>query len=214
MTMAKRPAETTDSPNPSKRSAAISRTTKETEISLKLVLDGTGESKISTGVGFFDHMLTHLAKHSLMDLDVAAKGDIHIDDHHTVEDISLVLGTALDKALGDKAGIFRYGWASVPMEDTLASVALDLSGRPAFVFNVKFPSKKIKAFDVELIHESLRSLANTAKMNLHINVPYGDNSHHIAEAIFKAFAKALRQAIAFDTRAGMRVPSTKGTLTE
>ena len=199
------------------RTAKISRKTKETDITLELNLDGTGQSPppgIATGVGFFDHMLTHLSKHSLIDLSVKAKGDTHIDDHHTVEDISLVLGTALDQALGNKVGIFRYGWASVPMEDTLANVALDLSGRPAFVFNVAFPSKKIKTFDVELIHESLRSFANTAKMNLHVNVPYGDNSHHIAEAIFKALAKALRQAVATDDRAAGKVPSTKGTLSE
>ncbi len=196
------------------RSAKINRKTKETDIALELNLDGTGQSTIATGVGFFDHMLTHLAKHSLIDLAITAKGDTHIDDHHTVEDISLVLGTALDKALGDKAGIFRYGWASVPMEDTLASVALDLSGRPAFVFNVKFPSKKIKTFDVELIAESLRSFSNAAKMNLHVNVPYGTNSHHIAESIFKALAKSLRQAITHDPRAAGAVPSTKGTLTE
>src|SRR5579884_2346102 len=176
------------------RSAKFSRKTKETNISLELSLDGTGNSVIETGVGFFDHMLTHLARHSLVDLVVNAAGDTHIDDHHTVEDVSLVLGAALDKALGTKAGIFRYGWASIPMEDTLAHVALDLSGRPAFVFNVKFPSKKIGKFDVELIHESLRSLANAAKMNLHVNVPYGDNAHHVAEAIFKALAKSLRQA--------------------
>ena len=194
------------------RTAKIVRKTNETNIALSLNLDGTGQSSIATGVGFFDHMLTHLSKHSLMDLTVTAKGDTHIDDHHTVEDISLVLGTALEKALGDKAGIFRYGWASIPMEDTLANVSLDLSGRPAFVFNVQWPSRKIKTFDVELIQESLRSLANTAKMNLHINVPYGDNSHHIAEAIFKALAKALRQAVTPDARAGGAIPSTKGTL--
>jgi len=196
------------------RTAKIARKTKETDISLELTLDGTGQSTISTGVGFFDHMLTHLSKHSLMDLSVSAMGDTHIDDHHTVEDVSLVLGTALDKALGDKKGIFRYGWASIPMEDTLASVALDLSGRPAFVFNVTFPSKKIKTFDVELVAESLRSLANTAKMNLHVNVPYGTNSHHIAESIFKALAKSLRQALTPDPRAANVVPSTKGTLTD
>src|ERR1700742_1063766 len=143
------------------RTAKIARKTKETDISLELSLDGTGKSTIETGVGFFDHMLTHLAKHSLMDIEVKAAGDTHIDDHHTVEDVSLVLGTALDKALGDKAGIFRYGWASVPMEEALADVALDFSGRPAFVFNVQFPSRKIGTFDVELIHEALRSLANT-----------------------------------------------------
>jgi imidazoleglycerol-phosphate dehydratase len=196
------------------RAAKIGRKTKETEISLELAVDGTGASTIATGVGFFDHMLTHLSKHSLMDLTVKATGDLHIDGHHTVEDVSLVLGAALDKALGTKAGIFRYGWASIPMEETLATVALDLSGRPAFVFNVEFPSKKIGEFDVELIHESLRSFANAAKMNLHVNVPYGGNSHHVAEAIFKALAKALRQAVAVDERAGGAVPSTKGTLVE
>jgi imidazoleglycerol-phosphate dehydratase len=194
------------------RTAKIARKTSETDINLSLDLDGSGQCSIHTGVGFFDHMLTHLSKHSLIDLSLRAKGDTHIDDHHTVEDIALVLGSALDKALGDKIGIFRYGWASIPMEDTLASVALDLSGRPAFVFNVKFPSKKIGSFDVELIAESLRSLANTAKMNLHINVPYGSNSHHIAEAIFKALAKSLRQAIARDSQAPRAIPSTKGVL--
>ncbi|MCL2646645.1 MAG: imidazoleglycerol-phosphate dehydratase HisB [Phycisphaerales bacterium] len=196
------------------RTAKVSRKTKETEISLALEVDGSGQAVIETGVGFFDHMLTHLARHSLMDLTVKAKGDLHVDDHHTVEDISLVLGAALDKALGDKAGIFRYGWSTVPMEETLAHVSLDLSGRPAFVFNVTFPSKKIGMFDVELVHEALRSLANAAKMNLHVNVPYGGNSHHIAEAIFKALAKALRQAVAYDERAAGIVPSTKGTLVE
>jgi imidazoleglycerol-phosphate dehydratase len=196
------------------RVAKITRKTKETDITLGLNVDGRGQAEIVTGVGFFDHMLTHLAKHSLMDLTVSAKGDTHIDDHHTVEDISLVLGAALDKALGDKAGIYRYGWASVPMDETLANVALDLSGRPAFVFNVTFPSKKIKTFDVEWIAEALRSLANAGKMNLHVNVPYGLNSHHMAEAIFKAVAKALRQAMAVDERAGGKVASTKGTLSE
>jgi imidazoleglycerol-phosphate dehydratase len=194
------------------RTAQLSRQTRETDITLAVNLDGTGQADVATGVGFYDHMLTHLAKHGLLDLTVRAKGDLHIDDHHTVEDVALVLGSALEQALGDKKGIGRYGWASVPMEDTLASVALDLSGRPAFVFNVSFPSKKIGAFDVELVHESLRSLANTAKMNLHVNVPYGTNSHHIAEAIYKALAKALRQAVALDARAADVVPSTKGTL--
>jgi imidazoleglycerol-phosphate dehydratase len=194
------------------RTAQLSRQTAETQISLDLNLDGTGQSTIATGVGFFDHMLTHLAKHALLDLSVQAKGDLHIDDHHTVEDVSLVLGSALDKALGDKKGVFRYGWASIPMEDTLAHVALDLSGRPAFVFNVAFPAPKIGSFDVELVHESLRSFANTAKMNLHVNVPYGSNAHHIAEAIFKALAKALRQAVTIDPRAAAAIPSTKGTL--
>jgi imidazoleglycerol-phosphate dehydratase len=195
------------------RIASIARKTSETDISLEINLDGTGQSTISTGVGFFDHMLTHLAKHSLMDLTVHAKGDTYIDDHHTVEDVSLVLGAAIEKALGDKKGIFRYGWASIPMEDTLADVALDLSGRPAIVYNVTFPARKIGTFDVELVNESLRSLANAAKMNLHVNVPYGSNAHHVAEAIFKALAKALRQALALDSQS-TGIPSTKGTLSE
>ena len=194
------------------RTASIARKTRETDISLSLSLDGTGQSSIATGVGFFDHMLTHLAKHSLMDLTVQASGDTHIDDHHTVEDISLVLGAALEQALGDKAGIRRYGWASVPMEDALANVALDLSGRPAFVFNVAFPSKKIGAFDAELVHEALRSFANTSKLYLHVNVPYGANAHHTAEAIFKALAKALRQSVEIDPRTAGSIPSTKGVL--
>ncbi len=193
------------------RQASIARKTKETDITLSIDLDGSGNSTIDTGVGFFDHMLTHLAKHGLFDLTVQAKGDLHIDGHHTVEDVSLVLGSAIDKAVGDKKGIYRYGWATVPMEDALANVALDLCGRPAFVFNVTFPTTRIGAFDVELVSEALRSLANTAKMNLHVNVPYGSNSHHIAEAIFKALAKALREAVANDPR-NPDVPSTKGTL--
>jgi imidazoleglycerol-phosphate dehydratase len=193
------------------RTASCSRDTKETQIKLELNLDGTGQTQIATGVGFFDHMLTHLGKHGLLDLKVTAKGDLHIDAHHTVEDVALVLGGALDQALGDKRGIYRYGWASVPMEDTLANVALDLCGRPAFVFNVTFPSPRVGDFDIELVHEALRSFANTAKMNLHVNVPYGTNSHHVAEAIFKALAKALRQAIGHDPRQ-TDIPSTKGVL--
>ena len=197
------------------RVAKIGRKTKETEISLELAVDGTGISTIATGVGFFDHMLTHLSKHSLMDLDVKATGDLHIDDHHTVEDVSLVLGAALDKALGTKAGIYRYGWASIPMEETLAHVALDLSGRPAFVFNVDFPSKKIGGFDVELVHEALRSFANAAKMNLpHQCALRRQLAPRGGSLIFKALAKALRQAVAVDERAGGAVPSTKGTLVE
>jgi imidazoleglycerol-phosphate dehydratase len=193
------------------RQARSNRKTRETDIALALKLDGTGEARVQTGVGFFDHMLHHLARHSMMDIEVKATGDLHIDAHHTVEDVSLVLGGALADALGEKRGIYRYGWASVPMEDALANVALDLSGRPAFVFNVRFPTPKIGEFDVELVHESLRSLSNTAGMNLHVNVPYGSNSHHIAEAVFKALAKALRQAIAIDPHNG-DIPSTKGVL--
>ncbi len=194
-----------------RRTASIKRKTRETDVSLTVSLDGTGKADVQTGVGFFDHMLHHLARHSLVDLAICAQGDLHVDAHHTVEDVSLVLGAALAEALGDKRGIFRYGSASIPMEDALANIALDLSGRPAFVFNVKFPTPKIGDFDVELVNESLRSLANAAGMNLHVNVPYASNSHHIAEAIFKALAKALRQAIAFDPR-NAEIPSTKGVL--
>ena len=197
--------------NAAPRTAEISRKTRETQISVSLNLDGSGQATVATGVGFFDHMLDHLARHGMLDLNVRATGDLHIDAHHTVEDVSLVLGAAIQQALGDKRGIFRYGWASVPMEDTLANVALDLSGRPAFVFNARFPTPKIGDFDVELVHESLLSLANTAGMNLHVNVPYGTNSHHIAEAIFKALAKSLRQAVALDART-RDIPSTKGVL--
>ena len=193
------------------RSAEISRQTKETQIKLSLSLDGTGRSNISTGVGFFDHMLDLLTRHSLIDLTVEAKGDLDVDAHHTVEDVGIVLGQALEKSLGDKRGIHRYGWAIVPMDESLAQVAIDLSGRPAFVFNVEFKSESIGAFPVELIEEFFKALATNAKMNLHITVPYGTNNHHISEAIFKATAKALRQAITNDPR-NPNVPSTKGSL--
>ena len=196
---------------PAQRRVTLTRKTRETDISLSLNLDGTGHADIATGVGFFDHMLHHLARHGMFDLAVKAIGDLHIDAHHTVEDVALVLGAALDKALEEKKSIYRYGWADVPMEDALAKVALDLSGRPAFIFNVAFPTPKIGDFDVELISEALRSLTNTAKMNLHVNVPYGTNSHHVAEAIFKALAKSLRQAVAIDPRSD-QIPSTKGVL--
>ncbi len=198
------------SPPPS-RQASVTRATRETNITLALNLDGRGEASISTGVGFFDHMLEHLARHSGCDLQVTAHGDLQVDAHHTVEDVSLALGQALAEALGLKRGSRRYGWASVPMEDVLANVALDLSGRPAFVFNVRFPTPRIGAFDVELVAESLRSLANAARLNLHVNVPYGSNSHHMAEAIFKALALALRQALQRAPGA-QEIPSTKGTL--
>ena len=193
------------------RTAKITRQTKETKIELSLNLDGTGQSSPQTGVGFFDHMIDLLARHSLIDLAVKAEGDLHVDAHHTVEDVGIVLGQALEKALGDKRGIHRYGWAIVPMDETLAQVAVDLSGRPAFVFNVKFTGDAIGQFPVELVDEFFKALATTAKMNLHVNVPYGTNNHHIAEAIFKATAKALRQAVSPDPR-NPNVPSTKGSL--
>lgn len=193
------------------RTAEITRQTKETKIKLSLNLDGTGQSSPQTGVGFFDHMLDLLSRHSLIDLAVKAEGDLHVDAHHTVEDVGICLGQALEKALGDKRGIHRYGWAIVPMDETLAQVAVDLSGRPAFVFNVKFTGDAIGQFPVELVDEFFKALATTARMNLHVNVPYGTNNHHIAEAIFKATAKALRQAVSPDPR-NPNVPSTKGSL--
>ena len=194
------------------RKADIERTTQETQIRLTLDLDGTGKTDVRTGVGFLDHMLDHLGKHSVSDLTVRAKGDREVDDHHTVEDVAICLGEALRKALGDKAGIRRFGSASVPMEETLANVSVDLSGRAAVVFHVKFNSDKIGTFDTQLVEEFLKRLAATAGMNLHVNVPYGTNDHHIAEAVFKAFAQALAQAKALDPGRKGQIPSTKGTL--
>jgi imidazoleglycerol-phosphate dehydratase len=193
------------------RSAEISRQTKETRVKIALNLDGVGKSSPETGVGFLNHMLDLFARHSLIDLTVNAEGDLEVDAHHTVEDVGIVLGQVLEKALGDKRGIYRYGWANLPMDESLAEVALDLSGRPAFVFNVKFTSGSIGDFPTELIEEFFKALANSAKMNLHITVPYGTNNHHIAEAIFKATARALRQAVSLDPR-NNDVPSTKGSL--
>lgn len=191
------------------RKSQIDRKTNETEISLKLNLNGTGNYSINTGVGFLDHMLTHLSKHSGVDLQISATGDYEIDDHHTVEDVAICLGKSFEEALGEKRGICRYGSSSVPMEDALANVAIDICGRPFMLYNVKYISEKIGTFDVELIEEFLRSFANFAKINLHINVPYGTNSHHIAEAIFKALGQAIRMAI--EVR-GNEIPSTKGIL--
>ncbi len=162
-----------------------------------------------TGVGFLDHMLTHVSKHGWIDLTVNAKGDLHIDPHHTTEDVGLCLGECLLKALGDKKGIARYGHSSVPMEDALANVSLDLSGRPACVYNAQYGSEKIGDFDVECLEEMLRALSNAGKFNLHVNVPYGTNSHHIAEAIFKALGQALATAVRI---VGTDIPSTKGQL--
>lgn len=191
------------------RIAKVHRQTKETEISLELNLDGQGRYEIDTGVGFLDHMLTHLSKHSRIDLIVKAKGDLQVDAHHTVEDIAICLGEGLVKALGDKKGIARYGHSSVPMEDALANVSVDLSGRAACVYNVQYRTERIGDFDVECLEELLRSFSNNGKFNLHINVPYGTNSHHIAEAVFKALGKSLGAAVAV---VGTDVPSTKGVL--
>jgi imidazoleglycerol-phosphate dehydratase len=190
------------------RTANINRKTNETAITVELNLDG-GEYSNKTGVGFFDHMLDHVARHGRFGLRVAATGDTHIDDHHTVEDVGIVLGQALDKALGDKRGIERYGFASVPMDETLARVSVDLSGRYALVFKATFHTPKIGTFDVHLVREFLTAFAANAKMNLHVEVPHGENDHHIAEAIFKALGRALRDAVKIT---GKDVPSTKGSL--
>ncbi len=194
------------------RTATIRRKTRETEIEVTLDLDGAGRLTGQTGIGFLDHMLEHLAKHSLSDIGIEASGDLHVDDHHTTEDVGICLGQALAKALGEKVGIRRYGFASVPMDEALANVSLDLSGRAAVVFNADFPDAKIGTFDTQLVEEFLRRLAGEAKMNLHVNVPYGCNDHHIAEAIFKAVAQALRAAKSIDPGRAGEVPSTKGTL--
>ena len=193
------------------RTAEITRETKETKIRLRLGVDGGGITSISTGVGFLDHMLELLAKHALMDLEIEATGDRQVDDHHTVEDVGICLGLALKEALGDKRGISRFGDVSVPMQEALANVALDISGRPALVFNVNFNTPKIGSFDAALAEEFLEGFVANGGLNLHVNVPYGKNDHHIAEAVFKGLAKALRKAAALDDRA-KGVPSTKGVL--
>ena len=198
------------------RTANIQRKTNETDIDLKLSLDPTSarDYKHATGVGFFDHMLDHVARHGRLSLHITCEGDTHVDDHHTVEDVGIALGEAIAKAIGDKRGIERYGHASVPMDESLANVSLDLSGRPALVFRVESnsfndPAGKIGTFDTQLVKEFFNAVANTAKMNLHLHVPWGENNHHIAEAIFKAFGRALRDAVRVT---GDDVPSTKGTL--
>ena len=193
------------------RTASIQRKTAETEISLELNLDGTGQAAIATGVGFFDHMLTLLAKHAAIDLTVKAKGDLQVDQHHTVEDVGICFGRTLRDALGDKAGIRRYGHFTLPMEETLATSAVDLSGRYFLVFDAPFPSAKIGDFDSELVEDFWQAVAANALCNLHVKVHYGRNGHHVAEAIFKATARALRMAIEPDPRLH-GVPSTKGTL--
>ncbi len=201
----------TPSPNSNQRIAKLERETKETRISLELNLDGTGAATIATGVGFFDHMLNLLVRHGLFDLRVQAEGDLQVDAHHTVEDVGIVLGQAVENAIGDKRGIYRYGWAIVPMDESLAQVAIDLSGRAALVFNAPFTSPAIGQFPAELVEEFFKAFAFNARLNLHVNVAYGTNNHHISEAIFKATAKALRQAVALDPRSN-DLPSTKGVL--
>ena len=194
-----------------KRTATIERVTKETRISLTLNLDGSGDAKISTSVPFLDHMLNLFSRHGLFDLEVEASGDIDIDFHHTVEDIGIVLGGAFKQALGDKKGIRRYGQASVPMDETLASVSVDISGRPYLVYHVNLPKVKVGEFDVELVREFFQAFVNHCGLNLHLNVMYGENVHHIIEACFKAFARALDVATQLDPRVE-GVMSTKGML--
>ena len=188
------------------------RITNETQIQVRLELDGTGQRNLATGIGFFDHMLDQLAKHSLIDMNISATGDRHIDDHHSVEDVGLAVGEALRVALGDKRGINRYGHAYVAMDEALARVALDLSGRPFLVWNVTFTSPKIGSFDSQLVREFFQALASAAGLTLHVQSLAGDNDHHIAESLFKALARALRMAVEPDPRAQAQVPSTKGSL--
>jgi imidazoleglycerol-phosphate dehydratase len=194
------------------RKAEISRKTAETEIAVGLDLDGSGAYDNATGVGFFDHMLDQLARHSLIDLTIRAKGDLHIDDHHTVEDTAIALGQALTKALGDKRGIRRYGACLLPMDDALVRAALDLSGRPYLVWNLEFATPKIGSFDTELVREFFQALATHGGITLHVEALGGINSHHIAEAAFKAVARALREAVETDPRKADAIPSTKGAL--
>jgi imidazoleglycerol-phosphate dehydratase len=193
------------------RSATIQRKTNETDINLSLVIDGTGKYEVKTSVPFLDHMLSLMAKHGHFDLHVHAKGDIEIDYHHTVEDVGIVLGQAFKQALGDMAGIRRFGESKVPMDETLAEAVLDISGRPGLVYNVKMPKGKVGDFDVELAYDFFKAVTNHAGITLHINVPYGDNLHHIIEAVFKAFGRAMDSATSIDGRS-TEIPSTKGLL--
>jgi imidazoleglycerol-phosphate dehydratase len=194
------------------RQAEISRNTLETRITVRVNLDGSGRGKFATGVPFLDHMLDQVARHGMIDLEVEAQGDLHIDAHHTVEDIGITLGQALSKALGDKAGLRRYGHAYVPLDEALSRVVIDLSGRPGLVFGVEFVRAMIGAFDVDLVREFFQGLVNHANMTLHIDSLRGENAHHQAETIFKAFGRALRMAVEADERAAGSIPSTKGSL--
>lgn len=194
------------------RKATVTRTTNETGISVALTLDGTGTYDNQTGVGFFDHMLDQLARHAMLDMVVTCEGDLHIDDHHSVEDVGIALGQALAKAVGDKAGINRYGSCLLPMDDALVRAALDISGRPFLVWNVDMPTAKIGTFDTELVREFFQAFSTHAGLTLHVDALHGYNSHHIAEATFKAVARALRVALEADPRAAGAIPSTKGTL--
>lgn len=194
------------------RAGEVARSTNETRISVSISLDGEGKANISTGVGFFDHMLDLFARHGLFDITVQADGDLHVDDHHTVEDCGIALGEAFRKALGDKRGVVRYADAHLPMDETLSRVCVDISGRPFLVFRTEFPAEKIGSFDTELVREFFQAFAMNAGLTLHVETFYGLNSHHIAESCFKGLGRALRKAVAIDVREGDRIPSTKGAL--
>ena len=196
----------------SARTAEVSRSTAETKITVRVNLDGTGLARLHTGIGFFDHMLDQIARHGLIDLDIEAQGDLHIDGHHTVEDVGITLGQAVHLAVGDKAGIRRYGHAYVPLDEALSRVVVDFSGRPGLVMNVPFKSGMIGTFDSQLAHEFFQGFANHAFVTLHIDNLRGENAHHQAETVFKAFARALRAALERDPRAPTAIPSTKGSL--
>jgi len=194
------------------RTAEIERNTKETQIRVRLDLDGQGKAKLATGIPFLDHMLDQVARHGMVDLEVQAKGDLHIDGHHTVEDIGITFGQAFARAIGDKAGVRRFGHAYVPLDEALSRVVIDFSGRPGLAFNVKFTRALIGEFDADLVHEFFQGFVNHAQVTLHIDNLRGDNAHHQCETVFKAFARALRMAAEPDSRAAGAVPSTKGTL--
>jgi imidazoleglycerol-phosphate dehydratase len=194
------------------RTAEITRNTAETRITVRVGLDGTGKAALATGIGFFDHMLDQIARHGLIDLDVQAQGDLHIDGHHTVEDVGITIGQAVAKAIGDKKGIRRYGHAYVPLDEALSRVVIDFSGRPGLVMNVPFKSGMIGTFDTQLAHEFFQGFVNHAFVTLHIDNLRGDNAHHQCETVFKAFARALRMAVELDSRAAGTIPSTKGSL--
>ncbi len=194
------------------RTATVKRTTSETDVAVSIDLDGTGASKIATGIGFLDHMLDLLARHSRIDISVAAKGDLHIDHHHTTEDVGIALGQAVKQALGDMKGIARYADVHLPMDEALSRVAIDISGRPFLVFQGEFARDKIGTFDTELVREWFQAFAMNAGVTLHVGVLYGSNDHHIAESCFKGLARALRAAVTIDPRASGEVPSTKGRL--
>ena len=194
------------------RQTSLTRTTAETDITVEINLDGTGSYDNETGVGFFDHMLDQLARHALIDMKVRAKGDLHVDDHHTVEDVGIALGQALSKAMGDKRGIRRYGACLLPMDDALVRTALDLSARPFLIWNVDLPTDRIGTFDTELVREFFQAFSTHGGITLHVDMLHGLNSHHIAEACFKSVARALRDALEVDPRKADAIPSTKGAL--